>query len=136
MKLLGVEIMIVTNAAGGVNQRYRVGDIMLIRDHINFIGLGGGSALRGPNDNEFGPRFVPLDNCYDKAILKDAQIVIKQLDMDDKTHKGVYACVGGPNFETIAEVIMLERLGVDAVGMSTAHEVITICNPYFMFLQL
>lgn len=123
MKLLGVSILIVSNAAGGVNPSYKVGDIMLLKDHINFVGLTGQNPLRGSNEEKFGPRFVALNNAYKPELNQEAKIVAKNLGIEG-IHEGVYCCVGGPNYETVAEVKLLRILGADAVGMSTVHEVI------------
>lgn len=124
MKLLGASYLIASNAAGGLNKCYKVGDIMLIKDHINMLGFGGNNPLRGPNDDRFGPRFPSMYGTYSKRLIEIAKKCAKEEGLEDRLHEGVYSCVGGPNFETIAELRMLEVLGADAVGMSTAHEVI------------
>ncbi|KAK9529554.1 hypothetical protein VZT92_013638 [Zoarces viviparus] len=123
-KLLGVKTLIVTNAAGGLADGLKTGDIMIIKDHVNFPGLVGLNPLSGPNDDKFGPRFPPMSGCYDKDLRCLAMDIGKQLGVSGLMHEGVYAMVGGPNFESIAEAKLLHRLGVDAVGMSTAPEVI------------
>jgi len=123
-KLLGVEILIVTNAAGGLNSTYKVGDIMLLKDHFNFPGFGGDSALRGPNDERFGPRFPPVNSAYDAKIRSLAKKVAEELDMSSYIREGVYTMVGGPSYETVAELKAMKTLGIDAVGMSTIPEVI------------
>lgn len=130
MKLVGVSYLIATNAAGGLNSNYKVGDIMLVRDHINIMGFAGNNPLQGPNDERFGPRFPPMNKAYDKELLNNVKRIAKEIGIGDTIHEGVYACLGGPNFETVAELRMLKMLGVDAVGMSTVHEVITAihCN--------
>lgn len=130
MKLLGINCLIVTNAAGGLNDNYKVGDIMLIKDHINLVGFAGNNPLQGPNDERFGPRFPPMNNAYDRHLVKQAKIIAKELSLENNIHEGIYTCLGGPNFETIAELRMLKMLGADSVGMSTVHEVITAahCN--------
>lgn len=131
MKLLGVSYLIATNAAGGLNSKYNVGDIMLVKDHINIMGFAGNNPLQGPNDERFGPRFPPMNKAYDKELLANCKKVAVEVGIDKNAiHEGVYACLGGPNFETVAELRMLKMLGVDAVGMSTVHEVITAihCN--------
>lgn len=125
MKLMGIEVLIVTNAAGGLNSSYKVGDVMIIKDHINFPGFAGHHALTGPNDNRFGTRFPPMNNAYDKQLRILAKQVASELGMDDFIQEGVYTMLGGPNFETVAELRALRMLGVDAVGMSTIPEVIT-----------
>jgi len=123
-KLLGVEMLIVTNAAGGLNPDYKVGDIMLIKDHINFPGFAGESFLRGPNDERFGPRFVAMNTAYDLDLRKLGKAVASELGMSEFFHEGVYTMVGGPVFETVAELRLMKILGIDAVGMSTVPEVI------------
>lgn len=119
MKLLGVSKLIVTNAAGAVNENFTPGDLMLIKDQLN---LSGYNPLIGRNLEEFGPRFPDLSNAYDKEL---GEIVKKaSKDMDIKLQEGVYACMSGPSYETPAEIRMLRILGADAVGMSTVPEVI------------
>jgi len=125
MKLIGVTHLIATNAAGGLNPKYKVGDLMLVKDHINMMGFAGNNPLMGPNDVRFGPRFPPMNEAYNPELLKIAKDIWSQLDLSGSLHEGVYTCLGGPNFETVAELRMLKMLGVDAVGMSTVHEVIT-----------
>lgn len=124
MKLLGVKYLIVTNAAGGLNTNFRVGDIMIIKDHINLPGLAGESPLRGPNDERWGTRFPAMNNAYDPGIIGVAKQAVIQLHMESYVREGTYVMVGGPNYETIAENKFLSRLGADAVGMSTVHETI------------
>ncbi|XP_037957599.1 purine nucleoside phosphorylase-like isoform X2 [Teleopsis dalmanni] len=124
MKLIGIEILIATNAAGGINEKYKVGDIMLLRDHVNFLGLSGNSPLNGANFEEFGPRFPPMANAYDKELRETALKVADDMRIEKLFHVGTYACLGGPSYETIAELRMLRTCGADAVGMSTAHEVV------------
>ncbi|XP_029499106.1 purine nucleoside phosphorylase-like [Oncorhynchus nerka] len=123
-KLLGVETVILTNAAGGLNQDYKVGDIMIIKDHINMPGFAGNNPLAGPNDERFGVRFPSMSDAYDREFLQLAQGVGAELGFGDFLREGVYCVLGGPSFETIAECRMMNRLGADAVGMSTVHEVI------------
>ncbi|XP_030746490.1 purine nucleoside phosphorylase-like isoform X2 [Sitophilus oryzae] len=125
MKLLGVSHLFITNAAGGLNPSFRVGDIMFVKDHINLMGFAGNNPLQGPNDERFGPRFPPMNQAYNREIIKLANKVAKDIGLGDRVHEGVYTCLGGPNFETVAELRMLQMLGADAVGMSTVHEVIT-----------
>lgn len=130
MKLIGVSYLIATNAAGGLNSKYNVGDIMLVKDHINIMGFAGNNPLQGPNDERFGPRFPPMNKAYDRELIANAKRIAEEVGIGEAIHEGVYACLGGPNFETVAELRMLKMLGVDAVGMSTVHEVITAihCN--------
>ncbi|MBT8317426.1 MAG: purine-nucleoside phosphorylase [Lutibacter sp.] len=119
MKYLGVENLIVSNASGGVNPAFKVGDIMLITDHINFIP---DHPLRGKNEDRFGPRFVDMHEPYShKMIAKMEQIADK---MNVPIQKGIYLALQGPTFETPAEYRMVKLVGADAVGMSTVPEVI------------
>lgn len=123
MRLLGAEILIVTNAAGGVNVSYRPGEIMILRDHINLIGMAGLNPLRGPNLDEFGPRFPSMNGAYDPDLRERVREVA--LEEGIPFQQGVYICLAGPSFETPAEVRFLRMIGVDAVGMSTVPETIT-----------
>jgi purine-nucleoside phosphorylase len=122
MKLLGIDTVILTNAAGGLNPAYQVGDLMLLNDHINFAGMAGHNPLIGPNDESFGPRFIGMAQTYDRELRRLAQRAAAAAGI--ALHEGVYVCLSGPNFETPAEIRMLRALGGDAVGMSTAHEVL------------
>lgn len=122
LRLLGVETLFLTNAAGGVDPALRVGSLLLLRDHIGFPSLAGLNPLFGPNDERFGERFIAMNDAYDPALRQLAQSVAAQRGIP--LAEGVYAMVGGPNFETPAELRMLRTLGVDAVGMSTVPEVI------------
>ncbi|XP_044076713.1 purine nucleoside phosphorylase 5b isoform X2 [Siniperca chuatsi] len=123
-KLIGVETVILTNAAGGLNQNYNVGDIMIIKDHINMPGFAGVNPLTGPNDERFGVRFPSMSDAYDRKLQQLAHDVASELGYSNFLQEGVYCVLGGPCFETIAECRMLRSLGADAVGMSTVHEVI------------
>jgi purine-nucleoside phosphorylase len=120
MQLLGLHTVILTNAAGAVNPAYRPGDLMLITDHINFMGMAGVSPLRGPNDDALGPRFPDMGQVYDRAWRALAQQVAAEQRLP--LHEGVYICLGGPAFETPADLRFLRSLGADAVGMSTVPE--------------
>ena len=122
LKHLGCSTLIVTNAAGGLNPAFAVGDLMLIRDHINLPSLAGNNPLFGPNDSRLGPRFPDLHNAYDRDLRALARRVAEGLGLD--LREGVYVMLGGPSFETPAEVRLLRAMGADAVGMSTAAEVI------------
>lgn len=125
MKLIGVTHLIVTNAAGGLNEKYSVGDIMLIKDHFNHMGLCGWNPLRGPNDERFGIRFPPMHDAYDKDLLESCLNIASKIDgLAGKVRRGVYTSICGPTFETVAEIKLLIQAGVDAVGMSTIPEVI------------
>ncbi|MFL5659709.1 MAG: purine-nucleoside phosphorylase [Ktedonobacteraceae bacterium] len=123
MRSLGAQTLIVTNAAGGVNAAYRQGDFMLMRDHINMPGLAGASPLLGPNDERFGERFPALAQAYDAGLRTLARSVAAGWP-DITLHEGVYTMVGGPNYETGAELKFLRMIGTDAVGMSTVPEVV------------
>jgi purine-nucleoside phosphorylase len=121
MKLLGVEILILTNAAGGLNPNYQVGDLMLICDHVNLPGMLGFNPLIGPNDPEFGPRFPDMTVVYDPELRALAHKVAEQEGLP--LHDGIYMMLSGPSFETPAEVRYLRSAGADGVGMSTLPEV-------------
>jgi purine-nucleoside phosphorylase len=121
MQLLGVKVLIVTNAAGAVNPGFRPGDVMLITDHINFMGMAGQSPLRGPNDPALGVRFPDMSVAYDRELRATA-LEAAQAD-GIQLQQGVYICLGGPSFETPADLRFLRAVGVDAVGMSTVPEV-------------
>ncbi|MBI2845570.1 MAG: purine-nucleoside phosphorylase [Chloroflexi bacterium] len=122
MRAMGAGVLMVTNAAGGLNPRFRPGDLMLITDHINLLGMAGETPLRGLNDERLGPRFPPMLGAYDSKLIKLAQEVGKRLGII--LRQGVYIMLAGPTFESPAEVRMLRRWGGDAVGMSTVGEVI------------
>ncbi len=121
MKRLGIETLIVTNAAGAVNPAYEPGDLMIITDHLNLIGMGGVSPLRGPNLDEFGTRFPDMSRAYDRALLALSRQVAEDIGL--KLHEGIYTCLAGPSFETPADLRYLRMIGSDAVGMSTVAEV-------------
>lgn len=122
MRALGVETLIVTNAAGGVNVAYRAGDIMLIVDHINFVGMSGANPLRGPNDASLGPRFPDMSQAYDPGLCDLTRQVARTRKID--LREGVYLMLAGPSFESPADVRFIRLIGADAVGMSTVPEVI------------
>jgi purine-nucleoside phosphorylase len=119
MKFLGVETLFLSNAAGGVNTGFKVGDLMIIKDHISFATK---NPLIGKNDERFGPRFPDMSEPYNKQLIKKAKEIARQKNIDLK--EGVYFCVTGPTFETHAEYKLVHVLGGDAVGMSTVQEVI------------
>ncbi len=123
MQMLGAHILIVSNAAGGVNPAYSPGDFMLLRDHIFFPGLAGANPLIGPNDERLGTRFPPLAHAYD-AELRTLARTVASTRPEIILHEGVYTMVAGPSFETGAELRFLRIIGTDAVGMSTVPEVI------------
>ncbi|KAG7269214.1 hypothetical protein CRUP_011853 [Coryphaenoides rupestris] len=122
--LLGVDTLIVTNAAGGLNDSFSVGDIMLIKDHINLPGFVGQNPLCGHNDDRFGKRFPCMSDAYDRDLMALARQVAEEQGCGAFLKQGVYCMLGGPNYETIAEANALKSLGADAVGMSTAPEVV------------
>ncbi len=121
MQRLGIEILIVTNAAGAVNPEFLPGDLMLITDHLNLIGMAGLTPLRGPNLDEFGPRFPDMGRAYDREL----GALTRQIATDNNIllHNGVYVSLAGPSFETPADLRFLRAIGADAVGMSTVPEV-------------
>ncbi|MBF2707830.1 purine-nucleoside phosphorylase [Flavobacterium soyangense] len=119
MKYLGVKKLIVSNASGGVNTNYNVGDIVIIRDHVNMMPE---HPLRGKNDERFGPRFVNMSEAYSKNMITKAKELAKNLNI--KVLDGVYLGLQGPTFETLAEYKMVKNIGADCVGMSTVPEVI------------
>lgn len=119
MKALGIKTLILTNAAGAVNEEYRPADLMLITDHINHMGS---NPLIGPNDEKIGERFPDMTEVYKKSLIKIAEKCAKDLNIDIK--KGVYWANSGPSYETPAEIKMIRKLGGDAVGMSTVPEAI------------
>jgi purine-nucleoside phosphorylase len=120
---LGIKSLIVTNAAGGVNTSYQAGDLMLISDHINFMGI---NPLRGPNVDELGVRFPDMSEAYPESLRVVAREVAKELGVDVK--EGVYLALSGPTYETPAEIRAFRTLGADAVGMSTVPEVIAMSH--------
>jgi purine-nucleoside phosphorylase len=122
MRQLGIDTLIVTNAAGGLSPDFSPGELMLIKDHINFVGMGGHNPLMGPNDPELGPRFPDMAAAYDAELRALARQVAEAASIP--LHEGVYVCLAGPSFETPHEVQFLRMVGADAVGMSTVPEVI------------
>jgi len=123
LQRLGIDILIVTNAAGAVNPNYTPGDLMLITDHINMIGMAGLNPLRGPNLEELGTRFPDMSQAYDPTLKEIAKKVATEEKI--KLQEGVYISLAGPSFETPADLRFLHIIGADAVGMSTVPEVIT-----------
>jgi len=121
MQRLGIEILIVTNAAGAVNPAFNPGELMLITDHLNLVGMAGHSPLRGPNLEPFGPRFPDMSQAYDRTLMEVARAAAS--DQGLTMREGVYAWLAGPSFETPADLRFLRAVGVDAVGMSTVPEV-------------
>ena len=117
--LLGVKGLIITNAAGGLGTHLNVGDVMLLSDHVNLMSFVGINPLSGQNDDRFGPRFFTLTEPYDQEWRSKAMKVAEEMGIGDRVKEGVYTMLGGPNFETPAELRMLRTCGVDAVG--TGH---------------
>lgn len=122
MQVMGIKTLMVTNAAGGLNPTYSAGDLMLISDHINLIGMAGANPLFGPNDPSLGPRFPDMSQAYDPALRQIAREVARENELP--LHEGVYVSLAGPSFETPADLRFLRQIGADAVGMSTVPEVI------------
>lgn len=123
MKALGAELLVVSNACGGMNPNYRCGDIMMIEDHINLMG---DNPLIGINDDRLGPRFPDMCEPYDQKLVDVALQVARREDI--VAHKGVFVAVAGPNLETRAEYRFLRTIGADVVGMSTVPEVIVAAH--------
>lgn len=122
MQRLGIKTLVVTNAAGGLNLDFKVGDLMLINDHLSLMPIAGENPLRGPNLNEFGPRFPDMSAIYNPELIELAQSVARVNGLE--LREGVYACLAGPSFETPADCRFLRMIGADAVGMSTVPETI------------
>lgn len=121
MQKMGIKSLIVTNAAGAINPDYSPGDLMMITDHIGLIGMAGQNPLRGPNLDEFGPRFPDMSQPYDKEFMEIARSISRENDLGMR--EGVYVSLSGPSFETPADLRFLRVIGADAVGMSTVPEV-------------
>lgn len=122
MQRLGINIVIITNAAGSINPEILPGDVMLITDHINLVGMTGLNPLIGPNLDEFGPRFVDMSQAYDRPLCELARNVAKENQII--LFEGVYVCLSGPSFESPADLRFLRTAGADSVGMSTVPEVV------------
>lgn len=122
MLRLGLELMIVTNAAGGINPEYVPGDVMLITDNLNLVGMAGANPLMGPNIDELGPRFPDMSRAYDPELMETARKVAAENAIS--LREGVYCGLSGPSFESPADLRFLRMAGADAVGMSTVPEVI------------
>jgi purine-nucleoside phosphorylase len=122
LRRLGADLLIITNAAGGLNPSYRAGDLMALTDHINLPGLAGQNPLIGSDEPELGVRFLDMTDQYDGALRARALELGAELNL--RIHQGVYVVVAGPSFETRAELRYLRLIGADAVGMSTVPEVI------------
>lgn len=122
LRLAGAEVLVVTNAAGGLDPAQQAGDLMLIEDHIGLGLMSGHNPLVGPNDERFGPRFPALTTAYDVGLRDLARQVAAEQGIPLRS--GVYVMLSGPNYETPAELRFLRRIGADAVGMSTVPEVL------------
>lgn len=122
MQRLGCDKLVVTNAAGAINPDFVPGDLMLINDHLNLIGMGGANPLKGPNLDEYGPRFPDMSQPYDRELLQVAREACDEAGI--RYQEGVYVSLPGPSFESPAELRFLLGIGADAVGMSTVPEVI------------
>jgi len=122
MKRLGLEMLVVTNAAGGVNDKFEPGDVMLITDNLNLMGMTGANPLMGPNIDELGPRFPDMSQAYDRELMEIARKVAASENV--QLREGVYCGLSGPSFEGPADLRFLHMIGADAVGMSTVPEVI------------
>jgi purine-nucleoside phosphorylase len=122
MKRLGLEMLFVTNAAGGVNPGFVPGDVMLITDNLNFVGMAGANPLMGPNIDELGPRFPDMSRAYDSKLMESARKAAQENNIT--LREGVYCGLSGPSFESPADLRFLRMVGTDAVGMSTVPEVI------------
>jgi purine-nucleoside phosphorylase len=122
MQRLGIEILIVTNAAGAIQPNFMPGDVMLITDHLNLVGMAGLNPLIGPNLDELGPRFPDMSQAYDRELCELARRVAKEKMV--VLHEGVYVGLSGPSFESPADLRFLRLAGADSVGMSTVPEVI------------
>ncbi len=134
MKELGVETLIITNAAGGINKSYQVGDLVLIEDHINLVGMAGLDPTRGSHIPEIGPRFTPLNKAYEPSYLDTVEKIANKNQIN--IHRGVYSFVVGPCFETPAEIRFMSMIGADAVGMSTVPEVMVARNSDIQVLTI
>jgi purine-nucleoside phosphorylase len=131
MKRLGTELLIVTNACGGLNPQYRTGDLMVIEDHINLLG---DNPLTGINDERLGPRFPDMSAPYTPELVDAALAVARREDFT--AHRGVYVAVTGPNLETRAEYRFLRIIGADVVGMSTVPEVLVAVHSSLQVLGI
>jgi purine-nucleoside phosphorylase len=131
MKRLGADLLLVTNACGGLNPQYRTGDLMVIEDHINLLA---DNPLMGINDERLGPRFPDMSAPYTPKLIDDALAVARREDF--VAHRGVYVAVTGPNLETRAEYRFLRTIGADVVGMSTVPEVIVAVHASMQVLGI
>lgn len=121
-KLMGVKLVILTNAAGGINTNYKLGDLMVLKDHISLPSFTLSHPLVGPNDERFGPRFLGLNNIYNKKIRELFIKCSKEISMN--VHEGCYGSIGGPTYESPSDSRFCNNAGMDVVGMSTTHEAV------------
>ncbi|KAF9941423.1 hypothetical protein BGZ65_003425 [Modicella reniformis] len=138
MALLKVGTLIVTNAAGGLNPAFKVGDVCIIEDHINLPGMTGNNPLIGPNMDDFGVRFPPMSDAYCPRLRRLVYDAAKKMGIPKFLHEGVYVFVSGPSYESKAECRLLRSIGADVVGMSTIPEVVVArhCNIKVLGLSL
>lgn len=123
LRQLGVKVLVLTNAAGGLNRSLKAGKLCLLKDHLDLPGCSGGTPLYGMNDARlYSERFVPMANAYDRALRRSLLAAARSLGFGDEVMEGVYAVRSGPNYETPAEGRMLIGMGADVVGMSTVFE--------------
>jgi purine-nucleoside phosphorylase len=134
MQCLGINMLVLTNAAGGVNQKFSAGDVMLITDHIGLMTMVGPNPLRGPNLPEFGVRFPDVSQVYDRKFLAQARKAAQETNTP--IQEGVYINLSGPSFETPADLRFLQAIGADAVGMSTVPEAIVAMHGKMRILGL
>ena len=120
MQRIGIPVLILTNAAGAINPDFMPGDVMMLNDQINLMGMAGLNPLRGPNLTEFGERFPDMSRPYDHELMSIARRTAQQHNI--QLHEGVYVCLAGPSFESPADLRFLRAIGADAVGMSTVPE--------------
>lgn len=138
MRCLGVKVVMITNAAGGLNPNYNVGDVVCVTDHLAIPQLAGKNPLVGPNDDELGPRFPATSNAYPQELLDAAQTAAKEIHADFLKSSGTYCFVSGPMYESKAECRFLRSLGGDCVGMSTVPEIVAAhhCNMQVLCFSL
>jgi purine-nucleoside phosphorylase len=122
MQMLGIETLVLTNAAGGINPSYKAGDLMLLKDHLGLLMMTGLNPLRGPNDENLGPRFPDMSHVYDLELRRAAREVAGEEGFE--LHEGVYAGLSGPTYETPTDIRFLRMIGADSVGMSTVPEAV------------
>jgi purine-nucleoside phosphorylase len=122
MQMLGIETLVLTNAARGINPSYKAGHLMLLKDHLGLLMMTGLNPLRGPNDENLGPRFPDMSHVYDLELRRAAREVAGEEGFE--LHEGVYAGLSGPTYETPTDIRFLRMIGADSVGMSTVPEAV------------